>query len=115
MNMPLEKVIKMLDGYYTHIVAVSSIENLTRFGDNEISQNVSRKDEYMDVRVVDDKKAVRFIISKFDNESIKNSIEKAKEKLKYSRSLEFVPYPTQSNVRINSTRYFDKRATQITP
>lgn len=102
-------------GFYTHLVYNSYTENLTRFGDNEISQNISRRDSNIEVRICDDKKAVKFTVSKFDKESIKTSIELAKEKLKYTKPLEFVPYPTTTNVKINSKKYFDEKVSHLTP
>ncbi len=115
MSLPFEKVISKLKDYYVHIVGVEVKENLTRFGDNEISQNVSTEDRFMEIRIVDNNKAVKFKISKFDDDSIKSSIEKAKEKLKYSKPLAFVPYPTKTSVKIDSSKYFDEKVSKMTP
>lgn len=115
MKSVIDKIFKYTKGFYTHVVYNSSIENLTRFGDNEISQNISRKDCLIEVRICDDKRAVKFTLSKFDDESIKKSVELGKEKIKHSKPLEFVPYPTKTNVKIDSKKYFDKNVTEITP
>lgn len=115
MRLPFEKVFKRTAKYYTHIIATSLSENLTRFGDNEISQNVSRQDSLMEVRIVDGNKAVKFVISKFDDESLDEAVKRAEEKLKYSKPLEFVPFPTKTEVKINSSRYYDKRVAEKKP
>ncbi|MCX7641052.1 MAG: TldD/PmbA family protein [Elusimicrobiales bacterium] len=115
MESVISKIFEYTSGFYTHIIYNASLENLTRFGDNEISQNVSRKDMIIEVRIIYDNKAVKFTISKFDDDSIKNAVEKAKEKLRFSKPLEFVPYPTKTLVKFSSLKYFDEKITQITP
>lgn len=115
MKTVIDEILKNTKGFYTHIVYMSFVENLTRFGDNEISQNVSRKDVVAEVRIVDGNKAVKFTVSKFDRQSIKDAVDRAKEKLRISKPLEFIPYPTKTTVKINSSKYFDKRVEEITP
>ena len=111
----IDEIFKNTKGLYTHIVFHSFNENLTRFGDNEISQNVSIREMIAEVRIVDGDRAVKFTISKFDPISIKDAIDKARERLKFSKPLEFVPYPTKTTLRIDSSKYFDKNVEHITP
>ncbi len=111
----IENILKQTKGYDCHIILSSSNENLTRFGDNEISQNVSKSNIKASVRIISDKKAFKFTISNFDKESIKNEIKKAKETLKFIKEDENTPFSTQTKIKIDSKKYYDEETSNISP
>lgn len=111
----IDKIFKYSKGLDTHVIFYTSFENLTRFGDNEISQNVSTTDMYAQIRIIDGSKIYKFLLSSFDDNSIKTSFENAKAKLKFMKKYEFVPYPTKTSVKINSDRFYDEKISCLTP
>lgn len=111
----IEDILKQAKNYDCHIIYNSYTNNLTRFGDNEISQNVSTADTSANIRISDGKRCVKFIMSKFDSESIKQSFDKAKEKLKFAKADPNLPFTTRTSVTFKSEKYFDKELASLTP
>jgi predicted Zn-dependent protease len=114
-NNIIEKILKHTKGLDTHIILNSNKNSLTRFGDNEVSQNVSTSDTYAYVRIIKDSKAVKFVLNKFDDKSITESINSAKEKLKFVKKDSNIPFPTKTSVKIDSKKYFDEKTDSLSP
>jgi PmbA protein len=111
----IDSILKNTKGYDCHIILTSYTKNLTRFGDNEISQNVSSTDISANVRITDGERVYKFVISKFDEISIKDAISRAVSNMKMTKKAEFIPPPTTSVIKIDSDRYFDESVSSISP
>lgn len=111
----IESILKYTKGFDTHIILTSYTRNLTRFGDNEISQNVSSNDIYANIRISDSKRVYKFVISKFDDNAIKDTICRAVSNMKMTKEAQYIPSSTNSVVKIDSDRYFDKSVSEISP
>lgn len=109
-----EKIFKYSKGYDVHVIFYEQFNNLTRFGDNEISQNVSSKDIYATVRLTKGGKSVKFTINRFDDSTIKNTVDIFKKNLNYVKESDYI-YPTKAKVKINSSKYFDEKTANLSP
>ncbi|MEF3280330.1 MAG: hypothetical protein K6357_05120 [Elusimicrobiota bacterium] len=109
-NSIIDNIMKHLRGFDAHVILYSGVRNLTRFGDNEISQNVSSKDIYAYVRISDGEKVVKFVISKFDGDSIKSSFDNAKKIIKLTKKADFIPQLTKTTVKIDGKSHYDESA-----
>ncbi|MBP7795458.1 MAG: TldD/PmbA family protein [Elusimicrobiales bacterium] len=114
-NTIIEKIFKHTKGFDTHIILNSTKGSLTRFGDNEISQNVSTSETRADVRIIRDGKIVKFIISRFSDDDIKIVVKKAVETLNVLKKAPFIPEPTRTEVKIDSKRYYDEKTANMSP
>lgn len=81
----IEKILKEAGNLDTEIIFEKQTESLTRFGDNEISQNVFSQEISASIRIIEDGKVFRFSLNQFDEENIKNAFKNAKEALKFQK------------------------------
>lgn len=75
----IEKALSFSDADETEILFSYEEENLTRFSDNAISQNVARKTDSLTVKVHIGKKVGRATTNKYDSESLVNAVRMAKK------------------------------------
>ncbi len=74
----IQHVISLSDADETEALLSHGEENLTRFSDNVISQNVARNTDSLTIRVHLGKKVGRATTDKFDNDSLKRAFNMAK-------------------------------------
>lgn len=118
MNKPdeiIEKILKETKGLDTHIIVNSYKNHLTRFADNEVSQHISTTDLYASIRVISGNKVVKFNLNRFDDESIKDAVNKAKEKFKFIKEEKDVPFATKTSLKIDSKKYCDLKLLSLSP
>ncbi|MCK9225134.1 MAG: TldD/PmbA family protein [Candidatus Muirbacterium halophilum] len=97
-------------------VTVFSIKDaLTRFGDNEITQNVYREHVTADIRLSKDKKSTSVSIDRFDVDYLKESFKKAIEILKFQKPDEDYPELPKSIDYIKELPSWCKSTSELTP
>lgn len=74
-----DKIISFSNFDETEVIYYEELKELTRFGNNEISQNVSSKNIGAEIRVVKGKKTASISINDFSDSSIKNAYESLKK------------------------------------
>jgi len=79
------KIFSFSKNFDTEIILENISQSLTRFGDNEISQNVYSNDLSANIKILRDGRIFKFSLNQFDSESIKRSFKFAEEYLKFQK------------------------------
>lgn len=109
------KILKYAAGFETEILFWSRNDSLTRFADNEISQNVNSSEFSADIKLMRDGRFFKFSINQFDEENLRNSIKRASAALKLQKKdPKLLPLP-KKQPNVNSERLFDRETACFPP
>lgn len=106
----IEKILKKARGFETEIIFETRDESLTRFGDNEISQNVNSAVHSADVKIMKAGRLFKFSINQFDEENLSNSVKNAAEALKFQKKDAKLLPPLRNAKNVKSEKFFRSEA-----
>lgn len=110
----IEKVLSFSDATETEVLLSDEEENLTRFSNNAISQNVARSNLSLTVKVHLDKKVGRATTDRLDEDSLKRVLDLAKKVASQQReNPELLPLPGPSEFK--DTHASDKKTADFSP
>jgi predicted Zn-dependent protease len=75
----IQKTLSLSDADETEVILSSGTENLTRFSDNVITQNVSRSADGLSIRLHMGKKIGRATTDRFEQDALKRAVDRAKD------------------------------------
>jgi predicted Zn-dependent protease len=100
---------------FIFVTVFSGKDALTRFGENEITQNVSSENTTADIKLTLDKKTTSVQIDRFDEEYIRNSFAKASDILKYQEPDPDFPEFPKSVDYVRNLPCWARSTAQMTP
>ncbi|MEO0237756.1 MAG: TldD/PmbA family protein [candidate division WOR-3 bacterium] len=107
-------IVKMSDADMTTVSVVGNKESLTRFSNNEITQNVDSTKYSFTIRTVYDGKVGIVSGTSIDGKNIKKFLEKAKEISKnQTHKKEILPLPSKMEYTLKKS--FDKKTEELSP
>ncbi|HNV43247.1 MAG: TldD/PmbA family protein [Spirochaetes bacterium] len=99
-----KKVFELSKAEQTEIFFYDGVEALTRFGQNQITQNVESQSQKMSIRMLDKQKTASMEISNFSDKTIKNAVDKLYQILQHQVQDERLqPLPEDLNFKANDT------------
>ncbi|MCX8058798.1 MAG: TldD/PmbA family protein [Spirochaetes bacterium] len=110
----VDKIISFSKFDETEVTYYEDFKELTRFGNNEISQNVSSRNLTAEIRVIKGKKTASIYISDFSDVSIKNAYNKLEKIIDLQPEDERL-FPLEGNKVYETKISFDEKLSNITP
>jgi len=110
----VKKVLGLSTADETEVILSHTEENLTRFSNNSISQNVARLTDSLTIKVHLGKKVGRATTDRFDNDSLKHALQNANEAAKQQPdNPELLPLLGQSEFQ--QVDYFNEETARYSP
>ncbi len=108
------KALDYADGSEAEILVSASENALTRFAENAVSQNVSRRELGITIRIVQGKRSARVTTNRVDEKSLTEAFEHAKSLLPFQKeSPDILPLPEPQAIQTNPA--FEESTAQVHP